>query len=88
MSLDIYLLVTKPCEVYSANITHNLGKMASEAGIYKCLWRPEEVEITKAKELIEPLSRGLALLKGDPERFKAFNASNGWGYVRTLRSVC
>lgn len=27
-------------DVYSANITHNLGKMAAEAGIYEALWRP------------------------------------------------
>ena len=41
--------------VYSANITHNLTKMADEAGIYECLWRPEEIGITKAGQLIEPL---------------------------------
>ena len=27
-------------EVYNANITHNLNKMADKAGIYKALWRP------------------------------------------------
>ena len=27
-------------EVYGANITHNLGNMASEAAIYDALWRP------------------------------------------------
>lgn len=27
-------------DVYWANITHNLGEMASEAGIYEALWRP------------------------------------------------
>jgi hypothetical protein len=25
------------------------------------------------------LTRGLALLTSDPERFKAFNSPNGWG---------
>lgn len=30
-------------EVYSANITHNLGKMAGEAGIYYALWHPGEL---------------------------------------------
>lgn len=30
----------EPIIVYSANITHNLGKMAEKAGIYKALWRP------------------------------------------------
>lgn len=27
-------------ELYWANITHNLGKMAGKAGIYEALWRP------------------------------------------------
>jgi hypothetical protein len=66
-------------EVYSANITHNLNKMAGEAGIYEALWRPEEIGVTKAEQLIPLLRDGLALLKGDPARFKAFNPSNGWG---------
>jgi len=79
MSLDVYLEVVRPAEVYSANITHNLGKMADAAGIYQHLWRPEELGITTASELIEPLREGLAKLKADPEKFEAFNASNGWG---------
>jgi hypothetical protein len=65
--------------VYSANITHNLGEMAQEAGIYQALWRPEEEGYYTASDLIEPLTRGLALLTSDPERFKAFNSPNGWG---------
>ncbi len=64
---------------YSANITHNLNRMAEEAGIYKHLWRPEEIGITKASQLIEPLSAGLALLKSDPKRFEKHNSPNGWG---------
>lgn len=64
---------------FDANITHNLGKMASEAGIYDAVWRPEENGITKGRQLIEPLEAGIALLRSDPERFKQFNASNGWG---------
>jgi len=79
MSLDVTLTKVMPTEVYSANITHNLGKMAKEAGIYMYLWRPEELGITKASELVEPLTAGLALLKSDPERFEQFNSPNGWG---------
>jgi len=75
MSLD----VTLSEKVYSANITHNLGKMAAEAGIYQALWRPEEKGYYTAKDLIEPLTKGLALLTSEPERFKTFNSPNGWG---------
>lgn len=84
MSLDVYLeYKCKSCkrsdEMYSANITHNLAKMAGEAGIYELLWRPDENGITKAKQLIKPLRKAIAEMKADPERFKKHNASNGWG---------
>jgi hypothetical protein len=79
MSLDVYLTARIRITVFNCNITHNLGGMAEAAGIYKHLWRPEELGIKKAKELIEPLEVGLALLKSDPERFKEFNPLNLWG---------
>jgi len=79
MSLSIFLTRVQPTCVYGANITHNLGKMADEAGIYKHLWRPDEIGVTKAEQLIEPLRAGLALLKSDPKRFRKFDDENGWG---------
>jgi len=79
MSLDVSLTAVRPTEVYSSNITHNLGKMAREAGIYEHLWRPEEIGITKAEQLIKPLEEGLALLQREPDHFKQFDAPNGWG---------
>lgn len=85
MSLDVYLTLDAcpTCgrgeEVYSANITHNLGAMAEEAGIYEIVWRPEEVGITTAKQLIEPLRTALALMRSDPERFRKHDSPNGWG---------
>lgn len=66
-------------EVYSANITHNLATMATEACIYEACWRPEEIGITKASQLIEPLRAGIALMKSDRPRFEKLNAENGWG---------
>ena len=79
---------TADTEVYAANITHNLGRMAKEAGVYQHLWRPDEIDIIKARDLIEPLKDGLAVLQSDPERFKAFNPSNGWGdYEGLVRFV-
>lgn len=84
MSLDVSLIAMRPTEVYTNNITHNLNKMATEAGIYKHLWRPEEIGITKAEELIMPLMEGLKLLKNDPARFKKLNPENGWGSYEGL----
>ena len=95
MSLDVYLKEVRLMTIYDRNITHNLNKMADAAGIYKHLWRPEEIGITKAAQLIEPLREGLALLLSDPERFKQFNPSNKWGcydglvdFVREYLSAC
>ncbi len=64
---------------FDYNITHNLGAMAAEAGLYKALWRPDENGMPKARDLIEPLRIGLSALRAEPARFKAFNPENGWG---------
>jgi len=66
-------------EVYWANITHNLGNMAEECGIYKAIWRPEEIGKTKAAEIVEILENGLSDLIKRPDHFQQFNSSNGWG---------
>jgi hypothetical protein len=71
-------------EAFSANITHNLGRMAEEAGLYEIVWRPEENGIEKASQLIAPLEAGIALMKSDPARFEAFNSSNGWGLYKNF----
>lgn len=71
-------------EVYWANITHNLSKMAAEAGLYKYLWRPQENGISHAHQLVEPLRKGLAKLKSDPEKYGQFNSPNGWGVYENL----
>ncbi len=94
MSLDVYLLsantTKEEChycgnenevreEFFSANITHNLGNMAEAAGIYKHLWRPEEIGVKNAAQLIEPLTNAVLDMKARPDHYEQFNASNGWG---------
>ena len=73
-------------EVYSANITHNLNTMADAAGIYEALWRPEELGISKAGDLVETLEKGLRALIAEPPKFQAMNPSNGWGNYEGLVS--
>ena len=68
-----------PAEYFWANITHNLNEMADQAGIYEAVWRPENIEIKTASQLIEPLEKGIVLLKSDPARFRKFDSPNGWG---------
>jgi hypothetical protein len=87
MSLDVHL-TDNGVKVYSRNITHNLGKMAHEAGIYKCLWRPEEIGITHAKQMIDLLERGVALLATEKSRFEKFNSPNGWGMWEHFLPFC
>lgn len=79
MSLDVTLTAVQKVEVFGEKITHNLNVMAGEAGIYEYLWRPKAVYVNTAKDLIEPLKAGLKRMKNNPEHYKKFNASNGWG---------
>jgi hypothetical protein len=74
-----YHTVRRSEALFDANITHNLNRMAREAGIYEVVWRPEEIGITKAQQLIEPLTAAIALMRADPPRFEAYNSPNGWG---------
>lgn len=108
MSLDIYLTKRQTCPncghefgdpegeaIHSQNITHNLGGMAGEAGIYECLWHPEESGIKSAGQLIAPLRQAIEQMESDPERFKKHNAPNGWGmyehfvpWLKRLLTAC
>lgn len=78
MSLYVYLSVDGE-RVYERNITHNVNVMAKAAGCYMELWRPDEIGITKASELVQPLERGLFALIAEPDKYEAMNPSNGWG---------
>ena len=88
MSLDVYLEVVQPCEVYSRNITHNLVAMARAAGIYFELWRPDEIGIATAGQMIEPLRRGLRWLEMNPDEARMHNPANGWGDYEGLVMFC
>lgn len=95
MSLDFNLEAVRLTTVYSGNITHNLGEMATEAGVYNALWKPHEYGYKKAEQLIPILRDGIALLESDPERFKKFDSPNGWGryihfvpFVKSVLAAC
>ncbi len=85
MSLDVDLMVIQPTSIFSMNITHNLGKMASHAQLnngmtlYDVLWRPDENGLKYAKDIAELLDLGWNILLAEPEFFKSFNPENGWG---------
>jgi len=73
-------------ELFDANYTHNCNKMAEAAGIYQCVWRPEECDppINLARQLIEPLRAGIKQMEDDPAKFIDLNPANGWGSYETF----
>jgi hypothetical protein len=90
MSLDIYFTEKKICpncahilndgeQVFEKNITHNLGKMAEQAGFYKQLWRPEETDVVTASHLGHHIEKGIVELESKPDHYRQFSATNGWG---------
>jgi len=88
MSLSVYLEDENLEELYWRNITHNLGKMARTAGLYECLWRPDEIGITTAHQLIEPISKGIAFLAMHRRICEQDNPPNGWGNWESLYDFC
>lgn len=92
MSLDVWLYCqvdlggSKPeqIEVFCADYTNNCAWMAREAGIYDCVWMPNENGLELAQDIIAPLTAGIALMESDPDRFIAMNPENGWGSYDTF----
>jgi hypothetical protein len=85
MSLDV-TLTNNACthcgrgeEDWSQNITHNLNTMAAEGGFYEAVWRPEEVGITHARQLVPILEKAVLDMAKEPERFRRHDSPNGWG---------
>lgn len=106
MSLDIYFNQKTVCpnchhvlnsgeQVYEKNITHNLSRMATEAGFGKQLWHPEETDVVTASQLGYHIDKGIIELESNPEKYKEFSASNGWGtyeqfipWLKELSQAC
>jgi hypothetical protein len=95
MSLDISLSKVMEVEIFSSNITHNLTNMAEVAGIYKAVWRPEEEGIKTARQLIPILETGIESMLADPDKYKKYDAPNGWGtyhqfipWLKELLAAC
>lgn len=67
-----------------ANITHNLGQMASHVPVgnttlYKVCWRPEEIGIKNVGELLPLLIEGIHYMINHRKELEQYNAPNGWG---------
>ena len=83
LDVDLYTNYCDHCgrgdEVFECNITHNLGRMAKEAGVYNVLWRAPENDIDQGWHLLPALGRAVQAMKANPDHYKQFNAENGWG---------
>ncbi len=78
----------RPTEVHRASITHNLIAMAAAADLYIPIWRPEEMDITTAAQLLPLLRDGWLRLHAEPEKCRALNPENVWGtYAGLVRFV-
>jgi len=103
MSLDIILYgspepvecyhcgVTSPKapDLFSINITHNLGGMADAAGLYAVMWRPDEMTppVKIAREAIPFLQAGLTKLRSNPDEYREMNPKNGHGSYENLEET-
>jgi len=87
MSLDISLETPMSCphcggdlhggtEVFTANITHNLGKMWRKAGVWDALY---ESDGRRASDYIEALRAGVADFEKNYAEYEKLNSPNGWG---------
>lgn len=79
MNLDFSLYAVRRTEIFDRNITHNLGEMATEAGIYEALWHPDENGYKTAADITPILEKGLKDLRDRPDHYEQFNSPNGWG---------
>lgn len=94
--MDIDIFETVEVSVHSQNITHNLGKMAQEAGIYRHLWHVDTLYINpRARVLITPLKNAIKDMESRPDHYSRFNAKNGWGtyeqflpWLKKLLAAC
>jgi len=63
-------LTTKNLDtVYSTKLSRNLSEIATEVGLYRCIWKPGAVGIRTAKELIKPITVGLDKLKENKQHY-------------------
>ena len=73
---------------WSANITHNLGQMASnipvnfngnQTTLYYACWRPDEIGVKTAGELLPLLVQGLHYMIDHRSKLMQYESPNGWG---------
>lgn len=92
---DIQEIEIETNEFWHGNITHNLIKMAQECrmecdpqheglSLYDLLWRDDYPWEMSHLEYTQCLMACLVSLTDEPERYRQYNPSNGWGTYEQL----
>lgn len=93
MSLDVTIRFKNKegkDDFWSANITHNMGNMASFIPViiedfgfqtlYNYVWRPEEIKKkVDTTVMVKALTVGIALMIKKRKELLKYNPENGWG---------
>lgn len=79
MSYDVALLIPDAMgdefSVWDGNYTSNMAPAWREAGIQIHEWD----EDTLARDVVDSVRRGIAIMEDNPRLFMAFEPDNGWG---------
>jgi hypothetical protein len=79
-------------QLYRDSITHNHWKMVDNASLYRAIWRPEELQITKAAQLIPILEQGLKHIEEHQDELCKLGTANDhtevWSFVRAYLKAC
>ncbi|MCE6988150.1 hypothetical protein [Dyadobacter sp. CY323] len=78
MGLKVYLQDGEK-QIDIRGTTHNNRELAMQVGVYDVLWKWKEKNIITGADLIKPVSKGLAELAADPDKYKNLDNPNGWG---------
>lgn len=73
---------------WSANITHNVGEIAShvpvdfngwQTTLYMACWRPEVIGVKTVADILPLLIQGIHFMVDNRKDLELFNPENGWG---------
>ena len=76
--LFIYLEDKYGKTIFTQKMDNKLKEIAKVAGIYECLWVPDERGISTAAQMVEPLIEAVTDLVAEQKKYEAFDNSDVW----------
>lgn len=71
--------------VFEGEVSADLVPIAKKAGIYQHVWHPDELKISRAKELISPIENAIKDMDADMPAFEALNGDDEFGTAKNLK---